>query len=369
MENDEEDSAKISQILLNKACDSLLLSIEFFNRPVEKGRTTSCLILLDHSFEMLLKAAILYKHGNIIKDGETQTIGFEKCVGRGLSEDKIKFLDSDQARMIRAINLYRDATQHYWLEISEKQLYMSMQSGVTVFNDVLHKVFSSKLIDFLPKRVLPISTLPPVSLQTLFEEEIEEVKKILEFNPHKKLETNAKLLPLVLFDLAAKGISEQPSEKDMENIKNNIKNGKAWQNIFSGVAALEITTDPNSYPLNLRSSKKEGAEVNMEIAENDKVYPVVIKRVNELDIYNITFAKLSKKLGLNSYQMLAAIYCLNIRQNEECSKEFRFSSTIHRMYSQKAIELISDELSETSMETIKARYKQEKVLKNKKQGA
>jgi hypothetical protein len=41
--------------------ESLLLSIEVFNRPQERGRTATTLILLDHSFEMLLKAGILHR--------------------------------------------------------------------------------------------------------------------------------------------------------------------------------------------------------------------------------------------------------------------------------------------------------------------
>jgi hypothetical protein len=46
-----------ARLLLEKACDSLLLSIELFNRPHDRGRVTGTLIQLDHAFEMLLKAA------------------------------------------------------------------------------------------------------------------------------------------------------------------------------------------------------------------------------------------------------------------------------------------------------------------------
>ena len=45
------------KMLLEKATDSLILSIELFNRPQEQCRHTGALILLDHSFEMILKAA------------------------------------------------------------------------------------------------------------------------------------------------------------------------------------------------------------------------------------------------------------------------------------------------------------------------
>ena len=52
-------------MLLEKAGDSLLLGIEKFNCPFERGRVTSVLIALDHAFEMLLKASILQRSFSI----------------------------------------------------------------------------------------------------------------------------------------------------------------------------------------------------------------------------------------------------------------------------------------------------------------
>lgn len=49
--------------LYNKAVDSLVLSIELFNRPNDTARVHGVLIMMDHSFEMLLKASILQKGG------------------------------------------------------------------------------------------------------------------------------------------------------------------------------------------------------------------------------------------------------------------------------------------------------------------
>ena len=56
---------KEARLLHNKAVDSLVLSIEFFDRPVERARADSVLILMDHAFEMLLKAAIVHRGGRI----------------------------------------------------------------------------------------------------------------------------------------------------------------------------------------------------------------------------------------------------------------------------------------------------------------
>jgi len=53
------------KLLRKKAVESLLLCIEHFNRPSDVGRADAVLILLDHSFEMLLKACILHRGGRI----------------------------------------------------------------------------------------------------------------------------------------------------------------------------------------------------------------------------------------------------------------------------------------------------------------
>ena len=70
-----------ARLLFNKAVDSLVLSIEHYNRPWDRGRVDAVLILLDHSCEMLLKAAILHRGGAIRKPREKQTIGFDECLG------------------------------------------------------------------------------------------------------------------------------------------------------------------------------------------------------------------------------------------------------------------------------------------------
>jgi len=52
---------KEARLLAAKSCNSLVLSTEHFNRPSDRGRIEAVLILLDHAFEMLPKASIVYK--------------------------------------------------------------------------------------------------------------------------------------------------------------------------------------------------------------------------------------------------------------------------------------------------------------------
>lgn len=153
-----------SRLLLGKAVDSLILSIQHFNSPHNLGRISAVLILLDHAFEMLLKASIVHKGGSIRPPKEKNTIGFDKCIRIGLSDSVVKFLTEDQAIALQTINGCRDSAQHYLLDICEQQLYVHAQSGITLFADILRSVFNEELTKKLPSRVLPVSTVPPEEL-------------------------------------------------------------------------------------------------------------------------------------------------------------------------------------------------------------
>lgn len=100
---------KEAKLLKTKAINSLILSIEHFNSPFDIGRVETTLILMDHSFEMLLKAAIIQNGGSIREKGSSQTIGFDACLRKGLSDAKIKFLDEEEVFSIQTINTLRDA--------------------------------------------------------------------------------------------------------------------------------------------------------------------------------------------------------------------------------------------------------------------
>jgi hypothetical protein len=136
---------KEAKHLYQKAIDSLILSIELFNRPNDFGRAHGVLIFLDHSFEMLLKASIIHKGGKIKEKGAKETIGFSACVRKGFSDKAIKFLTDTDVLTLQTINGLRDAAQHYILEISEQILYFQAQAGLTIFRDIAKKVFRGGL--------------------------------------------------------------------------------------------------------------------------------------------------------------------------------------------------------------------------------
>jgi len=273
--------------LLNKSFDSLLLSIELFNRPSNKGRIHSVLILMDHSFEMLLKASIIHKGGKIISSKKNETIGFSACVRKSFSNDTVKFLKEDEVLTLQTINGLRDAAQHYTLNISEEHLYFQAQSGLTLFRDITIRVFNIDLKDKLPERVLPISTIPPTDINNLFINEIESVKKLIEPNKRKKSEAMERLRSIAIMENAVQGSTDQPSDHNLKKIISRINTGHNLRQLFPGVASLNFTTNGFGPSLDLRITRQEGIPVHIIDNENPNSATLAIKRVNELDYYSL----------------------------------------------------------------------------------
>lgn len=350
-----------AKLLLGKACDSLLLSVELFNRPNDRGRVSGVLILLDHAFEMLLKAAIVHRAGRIKEKGAKETIGFDACVRRGLSDGRIKFLSGEQALTLQVINRLRDAAQHHLLEISEGQLYVHAQSGVTLFRDLLRAVFGQELADHLPTRVLPVSTSPPTGLTVLFDSEINEIRRLLRPGKRRRIEAEARLRPLAILDSAIRGEKGQPSTRELRRIGQELMEGKNWPEVFAGVAAVEIKSDGAGPTFSLRLSKKEGIPIQLVPEGTPGASVVAVKRVNELDFYSLNAKQLGEKLGLTIPKVVAVVDYLDMRKDSECYKEFRIGSQLHKRYSPKAIERIRAALQDESADDIWAKHRGRKV--------
>ena len=252
-----------SRLLLDKAVESLVLSVEHFNRADERGRTTTVLILLDHAFEMLLKAAIVHRGGKIREKRARGTIGFDACLRRALSDAKVKFLSSEQALTLQTINGLRDAGQHHLIDVSEQQLYTHTQCGVTLFGDILRAVFNQDLSSRLPARVLPISTVAPADMQIFFETEIEEVKKLLRPGKCRRTEAYARLRPLAILDATIRGEKLQPSSGELHAKRQQLIKGKSWEEVFPGAASITFTSNGSGHRISLRISKKEGIPVQL----------------------------------------------------------------------------------------------------------
>ena len=340
-----------AKLLLDKACDSLLLGIELFNRPNDRGRVSSVLIQTDHAFEMFLKAAIIQKGGKIRDKNSKETIGFDACVRRGLSDGNLKFLTEEQALTLQTINGLRDAAQHHLLEISEAQLYLHIQSGVTLYRDLLMNVFQKKFSQELPPRVLPISTTAPTDITAIFDSEIAEIVKLLQPGKRRSVEAEARLRPLAVFESTIRGEKAQPSTNELNRIARILMN-RDWQEVFPGTALMNVVTEGSGIDISIRITKKEGPAFHIVPEGTPGASTVAVRRVNELDFYNLGAKQLADNVGLTVPKLGAAVAHLGIQDDPDCFKEIAIGNTRYKRYSQKCIPMIRDCLENESMDTI-----------------
>jgi len=351
-----------TKILLGKAIDSLVLSIEHFNRPWDKGREEAVLILMDRSFELLLKAIIVHRNGKIREARAKETIGFDKCVRKCVSDPVLNCLTEQQAFTIQIINSLRDAAQHYILDISEQQLYIYSQAGATLFNQLLADVFGKKLSTYIPERVLPISTSPPRDFISVIDTEFSEIKKLLRPKSRKRLEARAKIRSLAIVESSLKGVRTQPSKPELEGVARQIEKGKNWRDIFPGVASLSLDSSGEGPSISIRLTKKEGEAVHLVPEGTPGATVMAVKPVNELGYYCLGLYQLADKLEITPPKLLAVIRKIGLQDDREYFKKFKIGATEYKRYSAKAVLHLKNTLPSLDIDQI---WEEDKALKKK----
>lgn len=342
------------RLLKQKAIDSLVLSVELFNRPRDEGRVVGVLSHADHAFEMLMKAAIRHRGGRIRKPREAHTIGFKDCVGKCLGDATLKCISEEQAVTLQAINGWRDAAQHYLLDLSETELYLAAQAAVTLFNDVLRDVFGEALHEHMPDRVLPVSTQPPNDLDLLLDDEFAFIRELIAPGSRRLSEAKARLRPVAILEAATQGEDRQPTEGDLRRRIQELRQGDAWQTLFPGVAALRLDTEGTGLTYSLRLSKKEGVPVRLVREGDEAAAAIAVRRVNELDFYQFGFNELATRLAplVSRNKLVAVIRHLGIQQSPQYFKEFMIGRLPVRRYSQDALRKLERELPAIDIEEV-----------------
>jgi hypothetical protein len=340
--------------LKEKAIASLVLSIELFNRPHPGGRVDGVLLHADHAFEMLLKAVIRHRGGEIREPGDAHTIGFKVCLSRCLSSAEIQCLTPVQAITLQALNGWRDAAQHYLLELSEQQLYLACQGAVTLFDDILKDVFDDSLRAHVPERVLPVSTSPPHDIDLLLDGEFTVISELIQPGSRKVSDAKARLRPIAILDAATAGSDHQPTERELDGFVRAIRGGGTWRELFPGVAAIQLDTSGSGLTYSLRLTKKEGVPIRM-VKEGDEATAVVaVRRVNELDFYCFGFTNLADRLVdlITRNRLQAVIKSLEWHNELKYFKELHIGHSTFGRYSQDALSFLREELPNIDVDAI-----------------
>jgi hypothetical protein len=345
-------------MLLERSLDSLVLSVERFNCPWDRGRQEVMLLLLDRAFELLLKAAIVHRGGRIREPGESETYGHDKCVRVCLSDSKFRCITAEQALTMQIVNSLRDAAQHYMLQVSEQQLYLYAQAGVTLYTDLLRSAFGRDLRDHVPQRVLPVCTSAPRSLDTLVEAEFDEIRAMVAPKVRRMLEARARVRALAVVESSLQGVRSQPGDGELNRLLRSVRGGKSWRDLFPGVASLELATEsPDGIPVAIRITKREGEPVHLVPEGPPGAMIVSVKRVNELDFYSLGLKDLAAKTQMSQARVLALIRHLDLQTSTDYFRAIQLGKITFKRYSQKALDAIHEALKTVDMDKVWALHK------------
>lgn len=325
--------------LKKRAINSLVLGIELFNRPHEQGRSESVLILLHHAFEMLLKAIIKESTGSVHGTGEKFSYSFDKCLD--VTQNVCKMISNDERVTLSILDAHRDTAVHYYQDVSEDLLYLQAQAAVTLFDDLLTRVFKEKLADFIPERVLPVSTRPPKDLTLLIDSELSQVDELLHSGSRKGIQAAARLRSILALATATRDDAERVTEVELRKAIDKRRKGDDWSLILPEVAQLKLDTQGDGIPLFLRIKKDAGIPIRV-AKDGEPVTGTLIKQdVNIWDKFNLGRDDLAKKLGITGPKTSALILELKLQDDPRCFKELRRKSSIFKGYSKQALDLLT----------------------------
>ena len=336
-----------SLVLKTKAIASLRRAVGAFNSYEEEGRVSNVLLLLQHAFEMLLKAGLVQAGISVFDPQLGQSIGFAKCVNLGREHLRLK---DEEAGTLRAIDALRDDEQHWYNAISEPLLYAHVRAAVTLFDDLLLRVFEDRLVEHLPHRVMPVSSELPRDIQLLIDEEYQQVYDLLRPGRRRRVEANGRIRSLLAME-AHLADEVRVSRKDVARVEKAIREGKNREEVFPLLGSLQADVAGEGLQVTVRFSKREGAPVRYAGADED-VPAAAIREVDLQRKYHWSATELADRLGLTSPRATALRRHLNIDEDSACRYDFTFGRLTHRRYSDNAFTRMREALDHVDMEEI-----------------
>lgn len=325
-----------------KARSSLRAGVAAFNRLEDDGRVTSVLLNLQHAFEMLLKAALLAKGDRTVFDKRKQmAIGMEASVKRCQELEGLRLTD-EEAGTIRVLDNLRDGEQHWHQVVDEGMLYLHGRAAVTLFDDLLNRVWKQRLADHMPLRVLPISAEPPQGLDLLVDREYERIAELLKPGRKATAEAKGRIRTLLATEALMDPDAVEISESDVTRVVKGVRQGKAREQVFPKLTGVASATTGDGLTVEVRFVKKADA------------LPVVYTNNPDADVAAIRTVDLEKKFHMGAYDLadLAGVdrtRATALRRHlgldddgDHFSHLFRFGSQKHRRYSDNALKAMKE---------------------------
>lgn len=310
-----------ARTLKTKAIESLRTAMVAFNSYDDTGRVTAVLMHAQHACEMLLKAVLVQGKANVFDKVSGKSIGFEKCLGLCQSHHN---LSADEAGIMRAIDAQRDAAQHWFVYVSEDLLYMQLRALITAFDAYLKRKLDVALQDYIPPRVLPISTKPPGDFEFLIDKEFNYVNELLQPGRRARDEARARIRTMLAMEAIVTDEVEI-SERDIDRIEKAMRRGDEFTAVFPRLATVGTNTDGEGVNLVVHFTKKQGAPVHY-VGGDDPVASAAVREVDLRRKFHLQRNELASKVGLTPPKAKVLRTHLGIDDDPGCCHVFEFGS-------------------------------------------
>lgn len=336
-----------TRLLLESGTESLILGVELFNKPSDTARMQGVLLLMNHSFEMLLKAVIYAKTGKIKNRGEEFNYGFEKCLN--ICHSQLSCVDADQMLVLMNLNGFRDAATHDLVDISEGLLYSHAQSGLQIFAAVLKKVFNRNLSDNLPRRILPISAGMPTDIGMIVADDMALAKSLLSGRKRREEEAEAKLRPYEIIEKNIRDVQGVVGEKlSLATIVKRLKGGE-WKLALPLVTGL-VQPKSGGIPISLHVTKREGFPVRI---DPEAATAIAFRYIRPEDKYPYLTTELAQKLKISTNKVVGLVKLFEMRNNEQFHTSIKIGkSSLVQRYSEKAHDALARAIDAEGMESL-----------------
>ena len=290
-----------ARTLKAKALCSLRRAVTAFNSCDDDGRTTCVMLHMQHAAEMLLKAILVQKGVRVFDPTKQTSIGFEKCVNLAIQHAK---LTAEEAGLLRTVDAFRDAEQHWLIRVPEDVLYLHARGFITTFDDLLKRTLDDALADYLPGRVLPVSTQPLVSFDLLVDREFSQVRDLLQPGRRQRDEARGRIRALLAME---SHVAEHAdiSETDIDRIEKAIRGGKSRSDVFPRLGTIDTQISGTGATISVRFTKRagEGAPVRF-VAADDPTDAAAVREVDLQKRFRLSASELAKALKLNTHKSI-----------------------------------------------------------------
>ena len=339
------------RVLRGKAVASLRTGVAAFNGLDSDGRTTTVLLSLQHAFEMLLKAALEAKKDRGVFDKRSQrSISLEKAINRCQQVDGIK-LTEEEAGVIRHLDAMRDAEQHWHLVVDEGLLYHNARAAVTLFDDLLQRVFHDQLSKHIPTRVLPISAQAPMTLDLLVDKEFIRIADLLKPGRRATAEAQARVRTLLATEAIADPDAAEVREDDVRRVTKGIRDGKTREQVFPKLSGYTSDIQGDGVAVEVRIVKDGGLPVTY--TSDPDAGTAAIRTVDLEKKFHMGAYDLADKAGVDRTRAVALRRHLGLDNDDDhFSHRFQFGSTKVRRYSNNALTAMREAMKTIDLEKI-----------------